>query len=126
MTSLKSLVRRDGVRAEATYGAKGPIPDGRTDMNPWRVTLRRKGRRLTVDFFTGPAITDDPDAEGVLDCLLSDLSAGEQSFEEFCSEFGYEEDSRSAYDIWERCGAMAPRVRRFLGDALEEYLRAER
>ena len=126
MTSLKTLVRLDNMRTEAVYSNQ-PVPDGFAHgSTPWRVTLLRKRRKLTVDFFTGPAICREPDAEGVLDCLLSNVSAGEQSFEEFCSEFGYDEDIRSAYVIWEKCHAMAPRVRKFLGDDFNDYLYADR
>lgn len=124
MTSLTSLVDRDRVRASLTYGTS--VPDGwDPHSHPWRVTLRRNGRQLTVDFYTGPACYDDPTAADVLNCLVSDVQYGEVSFEEFCSDLGYEEDSRKAYAVWEKCRKLAPRVRRFLGGAFDEYADAE-
>lgn len=124
MTSLTSLVRRDRVRADVTYGTS--VPDGwQPGTHPWRVTLRRNGRQLTVDFYTGPAITEEPSAADVLYCLISDVQAGEMTFEEFCEELGYDEDSRKAYAVWEKCVALASRVRRFLGGAFGEYADAE-
>lgn len=124
MTSMTSLVTRDRVRADVAYGTHVP---GEWDpySHPWRITLRRSRRQLTVDFYTGPACYGEPTAADVLDCLVSDVRYGEVSFEEFCSDLGYEEDSRRAYATWEKCRELAPRVRRFLGDAFEEYADAE-
>lgn len=128
MTTLTSLIERDSVRAEVRYGSNEPTPDGFVEFNPWTVTLRRKRRQLSVPFYTGPAITEDPDVHNVLDCILSDALAGEQDFEDFARDYGYDEDSRRAYTTWEACGKMAERVRRFLVDAdtFEEYAYADR
>lgn len=126
MTTLKGLITRDKVRADVTYGTDKPVPRAFADSNPWTVTLHRKRRKLTVPFFTGPAITEDPTAHDVLDCLLSDASAGEQTFEDFASEFGYDEDSRSALETWRACSRMASKLRRFLGDAFVDYAYSER
>lgn len=123
MATLKSLTQK--VKAEAIMSNK-PAPEGFTPgTNAWRVRLSYQGRNLTVDFFTGP-LAGEPDAEGVLDCLLSDVSAGEQSFEDFCSEFGYDEDSRKAERTWKACGALAPKVRRLLGEDFDTFCYAER
>lgn len=94
--------------------------------HPYRVTLTYERRRLTVDFFMGSANTSEPDAEGVIDCLLSDAQAGEQSFEDFCADMGYDLDSRKAEQTWKQCRAYAPKVRRFLGHHFETFLYAER
>lgn len=81
----------------------------------WSVTLRFKGRRLTVPFYTG-SLAGEPDAAGVLDCLISDTYAGEQDFDEFCAEYGYDTDSRKAEATWHACRREGHKVRRFLGD----------
>jgi len=69
-----------------------------------------------------------PDLPGVLNSLLLDSDAGQQSFRDFCSDFSYDEDSRSAYNTWEQCADMAGEFRRFAGehlgtlrDALQDY-----
>lgn len=112
---LKTVCLNLGIRCNATFGHDAP-PEGFTPgTNSWRVTLRFQGRQLTVPFFTGPAISKEPTAADVLSCLVSDVSAGEQTFEDFASEFGYDVDSRKAEKTWRQCVKMAPRVRRFLG-----------
>ena len=42
-----------------------------------------------------------PDIKTVMYCLLYDMRAGDHTFEEFCSELGYDEGSRKAYALWE-------------------------
>ena len=39
----------------------------------------------------------------ILACIPSDFSAGQMSFREFCSDFGYDQDSRTAKKIHKRC-----------------------
>lgn len=130
--SLRAVCERLGIKATATYD--NVIPYEKRDQwqreaNPWTVKLVRRvgGRRrtLTASFFTGPAITRELSAADVLSCLISDCFAGEQSFEEFCSDMGYDADSRTAERTWKLCASMAPRVRRFLGDDFETVAGAE-
>ena len=55
-----------------------------------------------LGFFMGQANTSEPTAEGVLDCLLSDCQAGDQTFDEFCSELGYRlRQPGKAHDTWQ-------------------------
>lgn len=121
--TLKALCQR--VKCEAVMTGE-PMPEGwGHGGNAWKVQLRYKGRRLTVPFYTG-SLAGEPDAEGVIDCLLSDSQDGEQSFEDFCSELGYDPDSRKAEGVWKACQAMTPKVRQLLGDDFETFLYSER
>lgn len=58
-----------------------------------------------VSFSQGSAHTKPPTVEEVLYALSMDASAGEENetFESFCYELGYDEDSRKAYAMWEAC-----------------------
>lgn len=133
--TMTKFCERHGIRATVTYGVSARAmlgaadDDWRRTAHPWTVKLTRRGvdgrRTLTVPFFTGPAITDEPTAADVLACLVSDANSGEMTFSEFCSAFGYDEDSRAAEATWRACRAMAPRVRRFLGSDFDDALNAE-
>lgn len=116
MSKLETKLEALGIKAEAKYVGSAPEGWGDRGASAWKVKLVRRGRQLTVGFFTGSAITNDPDAASVISCLISDARAGEQSFEEFCSDFGYDEDSRKAEKTWNACRIIAPRIERFLGD----------
>jgi hypothetical protein len=122
-SDLDRLCESRRVRLEANYGeARGEGFEGA--YHNWRVTLKYRGRQLTTDFFGGAMVTD-PSAADVLSSLLMDARVGEETFEDFCSDFGYEPDSRDAHKTWQACTRMAPRVRRLLGDSLELFEGAE-
>lgn len=126
--TLQQLARK--VRLTSEYG-KASLPYEKRDewqqkAHDYRCTLRYQGRQYAFDYFMGPGCTDEPDTEGTLDCLLSDSQAGEQSFEEFCSEFGYDEDSRKAERTWVACQKVAKNMRRLFGDDYETFLYSDR
>jgi hypothetical protein len=92
----------------------------------YRCTLTYRGRRYTFDYWMGRGCQRDPDAESCLDCLLGDARAGEQTFEEFCSEFSYDTDSRRAEATWKACRRAGRGLRRLLGADFETFLYADR
>lgn len=105
-----------------------PAPWGGSQrVNGWRCTLGYQGRQLTVDFWTGIGVTGDPKAADVLACLVSDAVSyvNASGFTDWAHEFGYDIDSRKAYDTYNACAAMEPRIRRLLGADFDLFARAE-
>ena len=72
----------------------------------------------------GPALTDEPDAADVLNCLASDASGYENagSFEEWAGEYGYDTDSRSAERTFSAVESQTLALRSFLGERYGDYL----
>jgi hypothetical protein len=101
------------------------MDDNLRQMDHWKVTLKFSRRRMTVPFSMGSGHNGAaPELASVLDCLASD-SAGyvnARSFEDWCSEYGYDTDSRKAERTFNACKRQAERLREFLGDALYEQL----
>jgi hypothetical protein len=125
MSPLTRLCDELNIRCDARYGAV-EVPDGwAPGTHPYKVTLRFGKRQLTVPFFCGPACAREPTAADVLYCLASDARCGEDTFEDFCGNLGYDLDSRKAEATWKTCQAMAPRLRRFLVDEYETVCNAE-
>lgn len=89
-------------------------------------TLRRKdsgasatASRLTFDFWGSLNDADnnrDPGAYQVLDSLASEATCPD-TFRDFCSEFGYDEDSYKARQTYTRLKRFSDRVRAFFTDA---------
>ena len=125
MTDLEKLCETAGVTIVNKYGA--PVNDNFRDANGWTCTLRYQGRRLTVPFYQGTAITHEPTAADVLYCLCSDATSVENasSFEDWCADFGYDTDSRSAERIYKACERIAAKLRRLLGDDFDKFAGAE-
>lgn len=100
------------------FGADLPTreqDDWQRNANGYRVTFTYDRRRSSFDFWQGGGISRDPESSDVMACLISDAHAGAQSFEEFCSEFGYDEDSRSAERTWKACQRVADQLERLFG-----------
>lgn len=90
----------------------------------YKVTLRYRGRRLTVPFFCG-SMAGEPTAADVVSSLILDARCGEYDFDEFCRELGYDSDSRKAEKTWKACQAVAPKIRSLLGDDFEAFAEKE-
>lgn len=124
---LGRLIESKGLKMRCRYGAKESAEFPNTD--PWTCTLRYGRRQMTVPFYMGYGHHGaEPDAEGVMDCLLSDASAYDQArhFEDFALDFGYNPDSRRAERIFKQCGRISKNLRRLLGDDFEAFTYAER
>lgn len=127
--TMKQFVNRHNIRATAEWADNNP---NMTDMAPgsshWRVTLRYRRHQMTVPFSQGPAHSSEPTAEDVLGCLVSDANGviGGRDFEDWCSEYGYDTDSRKAERTWKTVQQQSDKLARFLGpELLQEAFRAE-
>lgn len=58
-------------------------------MNHYKVTLRHKGRQMTVRYSKGIAHTTPPSTKEVLESLLMDLNCVQDGLEEFVDSLGY-------------------------------------
>lgn len=64
------------------------------------------------DAYTTPK---PPEVRDVLNSLSLDCSIGDQSFDDFCADLGYDTDSRKAYASWEACREQMFDIQRWLG-----------
>ena len=126
MATLKGLIRSRNVTADVTYGTH--YNEDFPNSNPWDVTLRYQRRQMTVPFYTGSALTEDPTAYDVLYCLLSDADVENygSDFESWASDLGYDPDSRKAEKIYNQCVAQTKKLHKLLGDDFDLFFEAER
>lgn len=71
-----------------------------------------------VKFHTGMAYTKPPTVEEVLWALSLDAQAGEdnQTFESFCYDYGFDEDSRQVFKTWKACRKVHRKWIEFFSD----------
>ena len=62
-----------------------------------------------------------PSSYNVLACISGDVYCPD-TFEEFCSEYGYDEDSRKAWKIFKKAGRFAEKLRLFFSEQELEKL----
>jgi len=99
------------------------MPDA--DMDHWKCLLSRPGKRMTVFFSKGRGHNGaEPTTAEVLDCLASDAAGLDisRNFADWCSEYGYDTDSRTAERIYKACVHEAVRLQHFLLDGLYAQL----
>jgi hypothetical protein len=128
MNTLNNLVT--GVQITANRGEAVTAWDKRDkwqqEANDWRVTLQYQGRRYSLDFWQGVGIKDAPTAQGVLECLLSDTQSAYGSFNDFCSNMGYSEDSIKAKRIYDACHRQDKRLKKLFGADYQAFVDSER
>ena len=118
-----------GLRAPATKDQKLHVSyefQGITEKDKQGATVYGRRYLARVEELRKPVA---PSAAIVLHSLLLDSSAVGQSFESWCSDFGYDSDSRKAYRIYEACQKNADKltrviphtVRSALSEALQDY-----
>lgn len=128
MKKLAEFITEQGITATSTpQDANTNMADEDRDMHHYLVTLRRGDCEMKTPFSMGRGLKGAaPTAEDVLSCLASD-SAGvenaEGNFEEWCSEYGLDSDSRKAERTFHTCESLAEELKAFLGEeAYEELL----
>lgn len=118
----------------ATRNAKGEIivctvkfvgKKGNGDFDSWqhnKVTVRNVATKKSCQFdFWGSKVKPHMDnrdgAVNALDCFAMDsLSVQDHDFRSFCSEFGYDEDSRTAEKVFKGCLRMEEKFERVIGE----------
>ena len=102
-------------------GADGD--DWKREANAWRVTVHCDDRGYSFDYWMGSGLGSRPPArDEVLDNLQSDCRFGDESFDDFCADLGYDTDSRRAYATWEACRDQMFEMRRLFGRHYETFL----
>lgn len=119
---LREVVDRLGITSSARF--QGTHVEDKWEHNAWKVTLRFGKRTLTADFKMGMGNQGEPPIPDVVAAIVRDADCGNYSLDEFCSELGYEEDSRKAEKIWRQCKAMLPKVKKFFGADFAEVAEA--
>lgn len=106
-----------------TFKVKWGAPDDPDfpESNPWTCKIGYQGRQLTVPFYMGSGHGGaEPKLEDVLCCLFDENPDSSGSFEDWCSDFGYDPDSRKAERIYRGCVRIGARLHRLFGADFEE------
>lgn len=102
----------EGKRITMTAEQVG-VSDGAPEWarQEWRVTLRNGRKRMTFPYYGGGAAMD-PSADEVVEDLAMNAGALSVSFDEWCMEYGYDTDSRSAERTYRACRKIGARFAR--------------
>ena len=70
----------------------------KNDRHIFKITLSRNGKRFTFNF--GQSIAEGSNEPTLYDVLVCLQKYDVGTFEDFCGEFGYDEDSRTAERVY--------------------------
>lgn len=81
---------------------------GTTNTNNYKVTVKNTetGAKTKFDFWSSissPKMEKEYDVLNAFYCFVSGSVSGDQSFEDFCGELGYDADSITAKKTWKAC-----------------------
>lgn len=86
-----------------------------TNYHNHTVKVTHNKKSFSFDFWgsiANPEISNDQENVFAFYCALSDGLSAKDSFENFCSEFGYNEDSRNAERIYKACEKTLKKIER--------------
>jgi len=90
-----------------------------------RVYNANNGKRTSFTFWASiaaPELRTRYEVLNALYCFVSDAVSGLDSFEDFCGNFGYDLDSRSAFKTWQVCQRSSAKALQVFGlSRLELY-----
>lgn len=122
--NTKQFVARHNIRMDAEYADHNPnmSDEWARTATHWKCTFHYGRRRLTTYFSQGAAISGEPTAADVLDCLASDANGADQDFEAWCKDYGYDADSRKHHATFKVIQKQTRKLERLLGPELFEQL----
>ena len=100
-----------------TNAAPAWAEPGKAHGRKWTIrlvgTMGGEIRAVTFPFWNSiNAAGEEPSAYAVLACISRDVHCPE-AFKDFCSDYGYDEDSRKAEATFKRCRALAVKLQEF-------------
>lgn len=128
-TTMRDFVRAHALVMAAERADANPNMDTDNQMDHWkcRIICRHGDQRrvMTTYFSMGWGLGGRPPKLcEVLDCMASDSAGLENNgtLEDWCSEYGYDTDSRKAERTYKTIQRQSARLRTFLGNAAYEAL----
>lgn len=85
------------------------------NWNNHKVTVKHGGKSFSFDFWgsiMNPDIKNNQENVFAFYCVLSDGLSAKDSFEDFCDNFGYDSDSRTAERIYKACKKSLTKIDR--------------
>lgn len=121
MAQLQAFIETNKLVMTATRCDSNPIMENSDNMDHWRCRIKNNlnGNRMRVVFSMDTGHRGkQPTLADVLDCLTSEAASVDsaRSFDDWCSEYGCDTDSRKAERTYNACVKQASDLASLLGE----------
>lgn len=122
MTTQETTFNIESLPVAITYVTETSRDGWQCDQ--WRVTITTKAGVWVEDYFTGLGLRTKPKQSwaksmpvkpsiaDVMYALTLDASAIDESFQDWCDNYGYDSDSIKAFDMYRKCCATGENIRK--------------
>lgn len=112
------FIKSRGITAKIIEADSNPSWINKDDgATHWKATLKLASRRMTVFYSQGSAHTKAPKTGDILRSVVSDAALVDgRDFDNFCSEVGFEKDSRKSESMYKACLKEATKLKALLGE----------
>ena len=93
-------------------------------LNGNHLDTRYGFKQMTLYYSQGYGIQGEPTLESVLNCLISDSTCGE-TFQEFCDNLGYDNDSRKAEKTFNTILKQTSKLKKLLDNNFNDLASCE-
>ena len=135
--TIKQFIKENNLTMNCEYADSNPNMPDSNNMNHSKVTIKRKFKlngnhldtrfgfkQMTLYYSQGYGIQGEPTLESVLNCLISDSTCGE-TFQEFCDNLGYDNDSRKAEKTFNTILKQTSKLKKLLGNNFNDLASCE-
>lgn len=123
-TNLENFIAENKIQFSCEWVAERPDRLMDDNMDHWRCVLKANGKTYTFYYSQGYGYHHaEPVLAGVLESLANDYDPNDLTFEEFCSEYGYDEDSHKAEMVYYALRKETQALDRLFGEEGMEELR---
>ena len=134
--TIKQFIKENGLTMSCEYADSNPNME-RKDMDHYKVTIKRRFKvlgnyldtrygfkQMTLFFSQGYGVEGVPTLESVLSCLISDSYCG-SSFQDFCENLGYDNDSRKAEKTFKAILKQTSKLKKLLDNKFNDLASCE-
>lgn len=118
--NLQKLCNDLKINLYSNLGDKKPLWKTIPNHKHYNCKITRGNKSYNVDYWS----SREPTTTDVIYSLAMEAMRGEYSFEDFCSEFGYNSDSIQDHKIWETCVETRWELSKFLGNHYKDFIKA--
>ena len=104
-------------------GKTTPATWGNTQVNSYKVTIKYNSNQFAIDYHMGLGLNlSDITVEQIIYSALLDSSCTQYDFNEFCNEFGYDNNRVRGLKIYKACKQTTKKLHNMFNESELKYL----